>query len=262
MKFVRHYTVQWHDTDANRCARPSKLFMYMQETGGDHVRSSLMSLDEMRDRLGLAFLLSSISVSFYAPLYAKDEIDVETWVCESKGFGCNRCFRILRNDDVIAEASSVWALMNLQTRRLVRAEDSPFQSEPEAALHLPFPRRLPPMHLDDMTMVGERKIVYSDIDYNGHMNNTHYPDVLCDFTPDICHRRVTGMMLSFVHEATLGHTLQVYRTPVTDGFLFRMMDGATVVCTEALLQFSPLVSVPNSSDCTDETVLPIKEEIL
>lgn len=257
MKFVSHYTVQWHDTDANRCVRPANMLMYMQETGSDHVRSALMSLDDMRDRLGLAFLLSSISVSFHAPLYAKDEIDVETWVCESKGFGCNRCFRILRKDEVIAEATSVWALMNLNTHRLVRAEDSPFQSEPEAALCLPFPRRLPPMHPAEMEMAGERRIVYSDIDYNGHMNNTHYPDLLCDFTPEIGNCRVTGMMLSFVHEATLGHTLQVYRIPTADGYLFRMMDGAQVVCTEAALQVVPFSTADHSKK--EDTITNIGE---
>ena len=69
MKFSQHYTIKWHDTDLNRTVTPSHLLAYMQETAGEHLKSLLMSLDEMRDRLGLAFLLSSISISIDAPLF-------------------------------------------------------------------------------------------------------------------------------------------------------------------------------------------------
>ena len=90
-----------------------------------------------------------------------------------------------------------------------------------------------------MESVGKRSIVYSDIDYNGHMNNTHYPNMLCDFTPEICSRRVTGVTLSFLHEATFGHELQVYRAQNGNDFSFRMMDGETS-CIEALVKTKEL----------------------
>ncbi|MBQ8309477.1 MAG: hypothetical protein IJX80_00505 [Clostridia bacterium] len=239
MKFTKHYTVRWHDTDCNRCVRPTKILMYMQETAGEHLKSLLMSMDDMRDRLGLAFLLSSISVSIYEPLYADDEIDVQTWVCESRGLGYNRCFCIIRNGKTVAEASSVWGLLDLRTHRLLRADESPFEAKPDAAVALDLPRRLRMVRIEEMEAVGERTIVYSDIDYNGHMNNTHYPDLFCDFTPDICQSRVCAMMLSFLHEGTFGHTLKIYRKKTENGYLFRTVDGEGVTCTEALLRTEP-----------------------
>ena len=71
MKFTQHYTVKWHDTDANRMIRPTALFMYMQETANEHLAKEAISLDALRDEQGLAFLLSSISVVMYEPLYAR-----------------------------------------------------------------------------------------------------------------------------------------------------------------------------------------------
>lgn len=243
MKFTQRYTVKWHETDANRMLRPAALVMYMQETANEHLAKEAISLDALRDEKGLAFLLSSISVVIYEPLYAKDEITVETWVSESRGLKHNRCFAVLREDKVIAEAFSVWALMDLREKRLLRSGEEPYRLEPEQALLLPLPKRLHlPAH-ESMELVGKRKIVYSDIDYNGHMNNTHYPDLFCDFTPEICSSRVTGMMFSFLHEATLGHTLSVWRTKTEDGFLFRLVDEDGTVCTDALVQTLPFKGV-------------------
>ena len=87
-----------------------------------------------------------------------------------------------------------------------------------------------------MELVGERKIVYSDIDYNRHMNNTHYPDMLCDFTPEIRSHRAIGFTLSFLHEAAFGHTLKVYRAERGEGeYYFRTVNEEGNTCLEALL---------------------------
>lgn len=240
MKFSQHYTIKWHDTDLNRTVTPSQLLAYMQETAGEHLKSLLMSLDEMRDRLGLAFLLSSISISIDAPLYADDEIEVQTWVCESRGFHYNRCFEVFRDGVSVARATSVWALVELSSHRLLRAEESPFSAEPEEACVTDLPRRLRGMHTEEMEAVGERRIVYSDVDYNGHMNNTHYPNLLCDFTPGIRHKRVRGLVLSFLHEAAYGHTLCVYRKETEEGLRFRMIDSDGTLCTEGLIRTAEL----------------------
>lgn len=235
MKFSKYYTVKWHDTDLNRCVTPSSILTYMQETAGEHLKALVCSLDEMRDRLGLAFLLSNISVYVYEPLYADDEIEVETWVSEGRGLSYPRSFRILRNGKTVAEANSVWGLLDIKNRRLLHANESPFEAVPGEACALPLPRRLRVLKSEEMEEAGARKIVYSDVDYNGHMNNTHYPNLLCDFTPDICSRRIKGFVLSFLHEAAYGHTLNVLRRETEDGLRFRIVDTDGTLCTEALL---------------------------
>lgn len=241
MKYTHHFHVKWHDTDANREVRPSQILMYMQETANLQLQANGMPLDELRDERGLGFLLSRISVRMYEPLYAYDEIDVQTWICESRGLSFNRCFCILKEGRVVAEAYSVWGLMNLLERRLMKVDEFPFSfegdepKEPDLPRRVHFPRAVP---LDE---AGERTIRYCDIDYNGHMNNTRYPDMLCDFLPDVFSKRVVGFTLSYLHEATFGHTLKVYRTATENGFLFRTVDAGDVVCLEAYLQIEDRV---------------------
>jgi len=234
MKFSYRFITKWHDTDANREVRPSQILAYMQETSHHHLIASGMSLDELRDSRGLAFILSRIVLRVYAPLYANQEIDVQTWVCESRGLSFQRGFRILRGEETVAEAFSVWALLDLNAGKLLPVSEFPYDIEPDPSLGAAFAGRLRLPPLDAMQQIGERKIVYSDIDYNGHMNNTHYPDMLCDFTPDITACRATEFTLSFLREAPFGATMKIYRAPRPNGgFFFRTVNSLGETCMEA-----------------------------
>lgn len=236
MIYTKQYTVRWHDTDANRNLTPTHLLMYMEETSDFHLRDAGMTLDELRDSRGLAFLLSRIAVRIYEQMHVGDVIDVETWVCESRGLSFLRCYRVLRAGKVTAEAYSVWALLDVKGKKLLPVKEFPYQIEPEQPLGSEVAARVRFPALAGMESVGTRRIVYSDIDYNHHMNNTHYPNMLCDFTPEILSKRVVGFTLSFVHEAAFGHTLSVFRSEREDGgYFFRTLDEQGNTCLEAML---------------------------
>ncbi len=241
MKFSYHDTVKWHDTDANRRVRPSQILTYMQEAANLQMASNSRNLDRLRDEEGLAFLLSRISIRIYSQLHAYDPFDSETWIVDGHGAATTRCFRILREGEIMAEGVSLWALMNIREHRLLRASSFDHGFPGDEAISLPeLPVRFPVPAVQDMTHVGERRIVYSDLDYNGHMNNTRYPDMLCDFTDGILSRQVVGLTMSFLHEATFGHTLQVYRLDRGEEHLFRTVDADGATCLEARLLTEPV----------------------
>lgn len=235
MIYSHCYTVKWHDTDGNRRVRPSQLLVYMQETANYHLHDANMDLDDLRDEKGLGFLLSRVSVCIYKQLYAYDNICVQTWICDGKGLSFNRCFRVLRENEVVAEAFSVWALMDLSNQKLMRQEQFEYPFTGEAPISLSLPIRFHVPTVNEMTKVGERRIVYSDLDYNGHMNNTRYPDMLCDFTDGIESRETIGFTLSYLHEAAYGKTLSVYRADCGEEHLFRTVDENGTTCLEAKL---------------------------
>ncbi len=242
MKFTQRYIVKWHDTDANRLIRPSALVTYLQETANEHLIHIGISLDELRDRHGLAFILGGLSMRVYESLSSGDEIEVETWTCGERGFRHNRCFSVSRGGKTVAEATSQWALIKLVDGSLVKVEDMPYHIEPEEPITLPnLPLRLKMPPLAEMDFAGERRIVYSDIDYNGHMNNTRYPDMFCDFIPEMRESRITGLVQSFRKEAVFAHTLRVFRQKTEDGYLVCTVDEDGNVCTEALLKLASAI---------------------
>ena len=235
MKYSVPYTTRWHDTDATRRVRPSQLLVYMQETSNAHVAHIGMPLDQLRDEKQLAFILSRLRLAIYRPLYAFEDVRVETFTNPSRGFSSGRAFRILRGEEVIAEADSVWALVGTEDHQLHKPEESGYAFEDEAPPELPLPARIRIPSDLSLEEISRRPIVYSDLDYNMHMNNTRYPDMLCDYLPLDEVERIRGICLSYLHEAAFGDTVTVLRGKKEDTYYFRTVNQAGTVCLEALI---------------------------
>lgn len=233
MIFKMNYTTRWHDTDANRTVRPTQILVFMQETSNYHVKALGTDLDKLRDEQGLAFILSKIRLALYKPLYAFEEITVETWTVESRGFSFNRFFRIMRGDEVIAAADTTWALVSLKDETLCRVDAYDFKFEHDEPIDIGLPTRFRVPKTEMLELVGERRTVYSDLDYNMHMNNTRYADMLCDFMPYELIPNIKGISLSYLHEATFGHTLKIFCLGEEGRFDFRTIDEDGTVCLEA-----------------------------
>ncbi len=238
MIYQETLTARWHDTDATLAVRPSQVLVYMQEMAFCHLNSAGRNLDKLRFEEGLAFILTRLTLKFYAPIRPAEQVTAMTWVSEGKGLNFPRYFRVIGpNGQVAAEAASSWVLLQLDSRLPVRASEFEYGFSPEEPLPFATPRRfaLPA----EMVEVGRRKIVYSDIDYNGHMNNTRYPDMVCDFLPDDAIGRIHTMHLEFVREAKFGCTLRVMLGSRQDAdtgdtvYLVRTLDEEEQVCLNA-----------------------------
>jgi acyl-ACP thioesterase len=183
-------------------------------------------------------------VKIFAPLRAYEDIEVRTWCIDNKGYNFIRCFSVHRGDEMAALAVSHWALLDLHEGKMIRTtdfrKDFPYGDLPDETL-LPNRIRIPAAL--EMEPVGERRIVYSDLDFNNHMNNTKYPDMICDFLPSMNGKWVTSLSLSYLREAAVGDTLTIRRAPTAtedEGNLIRTVrpDGAT--CLEAEIGLAPL----------------------
>jgi acyl-ACP thioesterase len=86
---------------------------------------------------------------------------------------------------------------------------------------------------EELCEFGERRIVYSDLDYNMHMNNTKYADMLCDFIPLEEVSRLRGMSLTYLHEARFGDTIRLLGQKSDEGYLFRTVNEEGTSCIEA-----------------------------
>ena len=233
MIHVENYKTTWHDTDCTRTVRPTSILTYFEETSNLHMIAVGQPLDKIRDDAGLGFILSRITMRFYKPLEAYKNIKVETWTSEGRAFSTLRSFRLLDGDDVVAEALTLWALVDINEHKPVKISSYDFGFEHEVPVEIDAPARVAFPKDIELEKVGERQIFYSDCDYNMHMNNTRYPDMIRDFLPD-GKKNISTLTLSFVHEAAMGHTLSVYRAKKNENtYLFRTQDSDGTTCLEA-----------------------------
>lgn len=222
MKYEKEFTTMWHDTNANRTLTPTRILAYMQETGNLQCKDMGFFLDEKRDNDGVGFILGSISVDILKPIYAYEKIKVSTWCKPSRSYSFTRYFTIERDGEIIAKAYSLWALVDVNTKGFVKGDES---FDCHFPIDEPISTDIAPMRVrikkdEELTFLGKRKISYSDIDYNMHMNNTKYPDMICDYIEDIQNKHVVSFALSYLKEAALNDEISVFSGSTDEnGFL-------------------------------------------
>lgn len=222
------FAVNSHSCDYNGIARPSAVMTYLQEAANLQLKTYGPTYEEMKEN-GQFFVLSRIDVTLHAPIYAYEELHAETWALPSRGFSFLRGHRLLRGDETICEATSIWALLDLQTRKPLRTT-AYHPGYTEEDMNVTMPQRIHP-RTDQLSRVGQYTVRYADTDQNEHMNNTAYANMLCGFL-DLHNRYVQHFSINYFQEAPLGSTLSIFYEPGENGeHLFRSVreDGETNV---------------------------------
>ena len=240
MRYEKEFEVFSTDVAHNQLARPSAILRYLQEAAVHQMLEEGPSYRELFLK-GYAFILSRIHLQIYRPLYEYERVTAQTWACAEHGASFGRSYRLMRGDEVVAEAFASWALVDIQTGSLVRVEDAELHYGTGEPLPLSARFVLPRV---PMTEIALRQVQYEDVDCNGHLNNTRYPDWLCNCIPGIDGLRVTGVRIHYVAEAPLGETVTILYGQADDGnthvFETRRQDGKcnirALITTERLTE--------------------------
>ena len=233
MEFRVKHEVDVHDVDYNGIARVSAIMRYIQTAAQSQLTANGMSYDELKNSKR-AFLLSKIKIDLPGVVRTYDRLEAITYPCDSRGFSFLRCYKLMRNEETVARAVSVWALMDTENRSLVRVNDFDLGLPTLAPLDLELGRiKLP----QDIRKIGEYRVNYDDADQNRHMNNTKYPDMYSTFLP-LDNRRIRSLTINYAKEAPLGCNLTVTGANMADSYVFRTLleDGSINSEAEVILE--------------------------
>ncbi|XP_027070710.1 palmitoyl-acyl carrier protein thioesterase, chloroplastic isoform X1 [Coffea arabica] len=194
--FRENFSIRSYEIGADRTASIETLMNHLQETALNHVKSAGLlgdgfgSTPEMAKR-NLIWVVSKMQVLVDRYPTWGDVVQVDTWVAASGKNGMRRDWlvRDCKTGDVITRASSLWVMMNKETRRLSKIPDE-VRAEIEG-YYLDSPpivdedgRKLP--KLDDKTAEYIRTGLtprWSDLDVNQHVNNVKYIGWILESAP-------------------------------------------------------------------------------
>ena len=126
------------------------------------------------------------------------------------------------NGESLIDSTSSWVLMEKSKRAIVRpnslgeAVDCNPQNT-EFAIEDPAERILLPKDFP-LEKVAEHRVIYSDLDCNGHTNNAKYTVWAMDCLPSevVMNHNIKDITINFNHEALFGETVTLYHA-VKDG---------------------------------------------
>lgn len=161
-----------------------------------------------------AILLSRLSFRIHKMPKTNDTITVHTWEEAPQGLQLFRKYEITGTDDEkLVSGVSSWLLVNPTTRRIIKPALFTLREAPTFST--------PPDSLDcgkiqqdeNAVFLEERKVRPSDLDGNGHVNNSKYGDYITDcLTDEQQSMQLKDFRLNYAKEATCGQTLKLYKS--------------------------------------------------
>ncbi len=201
------FRVQALDADAGNRLSPGALARFLQEIAAASADRLGFGYEALRARHH-AWVLHGLRIRIAQRPGYHQTVHVATWPRELVRLLAYREFEV--TDDAgrpVALASSAWVAMNTTTRRIARPDaylDRPWR--PDRVLDRD-PQQPPAVTAPDT----ERKVVvrWSDLDLNGHLNNTRFLDLALETFDDawlLAHEPVE-LEMSFLAEGRRGDVL-------------------------------------------------------
>lgn len=200
MPFSSELHITASDVDMFERLRMSSLFRYLQEISIAHSDMLGTGREEVQ-RFGAVWVLSRIRVQVERMPEHGQDVTLETWTGETHHAVFPRYYRMLSSDGTVClQASSIWLLMHTDTRRMILPSTVGFQvpsTQLQPGLTLPGALAMP-----DFSRLAERTVQYSEIDLNGHVNNTRYLDWIDDLLEPMFHQfhPWNAMQINYINE--------------------------------------------------------------
>lgn len=207
--YRRNFTLSTNDCDRFGRIKPSAVLGVMQDAASAHCQQLHLTREDLA-AMGLFWAISRQHVAITRLPRHGDTVTVETWPGKTSRVAFPRsCICRDAEGNELFRSMSLWVLMDTKTRALV----VPGKSGIELPGHtrdgeLPMPGALAPMHLQAQC---QRPVVFSELDGNGHMNNTHCADWMMDLLPSSFHQDhpVRDFTVSYLMEAREGDILDL-----------------------------------------------------
>jgi len=160
----------------------SQLFEIMQEAATKSAELANMGRETMikEDK---TFVLSRVSIEVAKMPNLYETLHLETWPKGRIKMFYLRDFIFKINEEVVINASTVWAIINMKTRKIVIDNKGVGEYKKDqiknALEYIPSKIR----KKGEMKLVNEIYASYSLTDPNGHINNTRYIEWIYDVLP-------------------------------------------------------------------------------
>ena len=218
-QYVQNFTVDDMAVDRFGYLKPSAILYYAQEVAGEHCKALALDYDTLaKRRMFWAVIRHRVQIT---RLPTRGEtIRVETWPMPTTKVAYPRSVVAYdESGEEVFRAISLWVLMDLDTRAMVLPRVSGIIVEGTLrGTELALPGAVIPKTFG---LSGTRTVCFTDLDRNGHMNNTRYLDWAYDLLPSSFHREHTlrEMTVSYSAEAREGQVLTENCATLEDGIV-------------------------------------------
>lgn len=240
---TREYTedlrVATYEVGAQRILRLSVLLRMCQEVSERNLELLGLSYEKMCAD-GLVFLLITNRAKISRMPVHGEVITMRTHPRGLAGAQFYRDFVIYSGTEKIIEVMQTSVVADSKTHKLLRPKEF-LEYGVFSGDKVPPEDRVPKVSVPEgLPLLGERSVRFSDLDYNTHLNNAVYADILTDFLPGgAMDRQYAEVQINYLGESRLGDTLRLFGEE-RDGRVLVRGDNARGCGFTASAQLRPL----------------------
>ncbi len=208
-KYSKSFKVQFSETDFTLKLKLYALVNKMQETSSLHAEELGMGYEEL-DKHNLGWIISKYRINIESYPKWEDTITIETWPSGKDKLFAMRSFCIYnQHKEQIGSIYSAYVLIDSKTGRPQRTSAMPkglpatIEEGAQELVRLRIPK--------EPISVCTRRVHYTDLDINMHMNNACYVQWIEDCFPLDQHKnkKIKDIQVNFISGATIGEEVVV-----------------------------------------------------
>ena len=242
-KFCTRIDLPFRDCDAQQHPKVSTWLGWLAEIAGYDYSARGLPRDKLISK-GQVFLLSRIQYKIEQTPVTYDRLTVRTWERGTEAIWFLRDFEFLDSSGhLLASASTVWLLCDVTSHRILRPSALEHQVG-HSDERLPCATATQLNTPENMPSLGERIVVYSDLDANGHLYSAKYGDIFMDFLPESLQTaNYDTFLINYVKEGKPGEKLHLYGLAQGNEFITKALHEDDSVCFTAQMKFAkePLI---------------------
>ena len=226
--------------DFNGCLTMGVLGNHLLNCAGFHANDRGFGIAALNED-NYTWVLSRLAIELDEMPYQYEKFSVQTWVENVYRLFTDRNFAILDKDGKkIGYARSVWAMINLNTRKPADLLTLHGGSIVDYVCDEPCPIEKPSrIKVTSGQPIATLTAKYSDIDINGHVNSIRYIEHILDLFPIELYKtkRIRRFEMAYVAESYFGDELSFFRDEVnaSEFHVEVKKNGNEVVCRSKVI---------------------------
>ncbi len=161
---------------------------------------------------GFGILVSRCSYRIHNCPKENQIIEVVTWEEKPEALQLMRGYKILdEKGNILISGKSSWIVVDIKERKIIPSKNFTLRNPPSVSLALDCDNPKKIIQPENMTLWDTRKIKISDMDANGHTNNSRYAAFIEDALPEEYRKKqVKDFKINFAKEAVLEDPIELY----------------------------------------------------